>query len=227
METSGGDEGEVAGGLGVVVAADEEPGLPPGGDLAELALGLVVGERKAAVVKKPGERPLLAMGVSERRAKAGRSRALERRREVRARRPRRERAGGSVGDGAVVEARRRGSSAAFSTKTSPAVPSATDALRSSPASPTQTSSATSSTTSASRPAARHARPPPRAPPPSPPETIPFETNRDPLLPLRAEDQVPPPRLGVPRRRRGTPGRFAFTDSAWARASSPGSSSPGS
>jgi hypothetical protein len=68
MEARGGDQREeVAGGLAVVVAADEEPGLAAGRDAAQLALGVVVGELEAAVVEEARERAVLAVGVAERR----------------------------------------------------------------------------------------------------------------------------------------------------------------
>jgi hypothetical protein len=66
MEARGGDEGqEVAGGLAVVVAADEEPGLAADGDTAQLALAAVVVEAKSAIVVETGQRTTLAVGVAQ------------------------------------------------------------------------------------------------------------------------------------------------------------------
>ena len=69
VETSGGDQREqVAGGLGVVVAADEQPRLSADGDPAQLALRFVVGQLESTVVEEASEGAALAMGVAEGRA---------------------------------------------------------------------------------------------------------------------------------------------------------------
>ena len=61
-----GDEGhQVAGGLAVVVTADEEPGLAASSDAAQLALGVVVGQAQAAIVEEACQRATLAVGVAE------------------------------------------------------------------------------------------------------------------------------------------------------------------
>ena len=66
VQARGGDQGEqVAGGLAVIVAADEQPVLAPYGDAAQLALGSVVVEFEPAVVVEPGERLALTNGVAE------------------------------------------------------------------------------------------------------------------------------------------------------------------
>jgi hypothetical protein len=59
---------EVGGGLGVVIAADEEPSLATDGDAAELALACVVVYFESAVVEEAAERFALAHGVTEGRA---------------------------------------------------------------------------------------------------------------------------------------------------------------
>ena len=59
---------EIACGLRVVVAADEEPGLATDRDAAQLALGSVVVELEAAVGEELGQRTALPHGVAERDA---------------------------------------------------------------------------------------------------------------------------------------------------------------
>jgi len=69
VEPSRSDQGhEVAGGLGMIVAADEHPCFSPDGDATELALGGVVVELEPTVVVEPGERGALAARIAERRA---------------------------------------------------------------------------------------------------------------------------------------------------------------
>src|SRR5437773_1879223 len=66
MQARGGDEREqVAGSLGVVVAADEEPGVPANGNAAQLALGGIVGRLEATVVEIAHERRLVPQAVAE------------------------------------------------------------------------------------------------------------------------------------------------------------------
>ena len=67
VEASRGDQRhQVAGGLRVVVAADEEPRLATEGDAAELALGGVVVEAQTPVIVELCQRASLAMGIAER-----------------------------------------------------------------------------------------------------------------------------------------------------------------
>lgn len=69
VETGGGNQSEqVARGLRMVVAADEQPGFAPHRNAAELALGGVVVETEATVVVEPRQWTALAMGVAERGA---------------------------------------------------------------------------------------------------------------------------------------------------------------
>jgi len=69
VEARRGDQREqIACGLGVIVAANEEPVLAPDGDAAELALGGVVVELESTIVVEAGQRSSLAMRVAERGA---------------------------------------------------------------------------------------------------------------------------------------------------------------
>jgi hypothetical protein len=66
VEAGRGDEGqEVAGAGGMIVAADEEPGLAAHRDLPQLSLGCVVVGAKPAVVEEAHEGILLADHVAE------------------------------------------------------------------------------------------------------------------------------------------------------------------
>src|SRR5688572_23151189 len=56
---------DVAGRLGVIVAAREQPRFAAHGEAAELSLGGVVSQREAAIVEEAGERAALAMGIAE------------------------------------------------------------------------------------------------------------------------------------------------------------------
>jgi hypothetical protein len=66
VETSRGDEREqVTGGLGVVVGADEHPGVPADGDAAQFALRAVVCRLETAVIEVAHESGLIADAVAE------------------------------------------------------------------------------------------------------------------------------------------------------------------
>ena len=56
----------MTGGDAVVVAPDEEPSLPPGGNTAQGTLAAIVLEHKAPVLEVPHQRGLVAQGVAER-----------------------------------------------------------------------------------------------------------------------------------------------------------------
>ncbi len=66
VQASGGDQGEqMARGLGVVVAADEQPRLAADGDATELALGGIVIQASSTAIVEPDQRAMLAIGIAE------------------------------------------------------------------------------------------------------------------------------------------------------------------